>query len=156
MNRIRWLILILGPLPIVGSSWALSAWLKSEPRAAVMRNRVLPGHADEAPAAHQPRAAQAPTQLDAACSQEATRLRATLGAECQVVVRSPFVVGGDLARGELAALYERTIDPAVRAMRNCYFDAEPTHPVTVLVFAGEKSYNRYCHELFGERESVAR
>jgi hypothetical protein len=153
LNRIRWLILILGPLPIIGSSWALSAWLKPQPRPVVMRNRVLPGRAEEPASAARParHGGAAPLALEAGCEQQAERLRATLGPDCQVVVRSPFVLGGDLARGELEALHSGTIAPAVRAMRNCYFDTEPSRPVTVLVFGGEKSYNRYCQELFDER-----
>ena len=152
MNRIRWLILILGPLPIIGSSWALSAWFKSEPRTVVMRNSVLPGRADEAgPAVRAVRRTSGTVEsLSAGCRQAAKRLRAALGSECRVVVRSPFVLGGDLASGELENLHDATIAPAVRAMRNCYFDAPPSQPVTVLVFRGEESYNRYCEELFSE------
>ncbi len=118
-----------------------------------MRNCVLPGQAQEPAPAQGParRSGDAPLALQAACGQRARRLRAKLGPPYQVVVRSPFVLGGDLARSELEALHEGTIAPAVRAMRNCYFDAEPSQPVTVLVFGCEKSYNRYCQELFGER-----
>jgi hypothetical protein len=152
LNRIRWLILILGPVPIVGSSWALSAWLKSEPRAVVMHNSLLPTQAGEPARLAPPRRAENATRgLAAQCGQAASRWRAALGPECQVVVRAPFVVGGDLTSAELEELYDGTIAPAVRAMRNCYFDAAVDQVVTVLVFNGEKSYNRYCEELFGER-----
>jgi hypothetical protein len=154
LNRIRWLILILGPVPIVGSSWALSAWLKSEPRAVVMHNSILPARAGEraGSAVFSHPLADAPRALDGECEQMAGRLRAALGPECQVIVRAPFVVAGDLTVDELEELYDDTIAPAVRAMRASYFDAEIGQAVTVLVFDGEKSYNRYCEELFGERE----
>jgi hypothetical protein len=152
VNRVRWLILILGPLPIVGSSWAVSAWF-SEPRLVVMRNSVLPGNSGDPAPAGGPASPQGDpsARLAADCAETAGRLRAMLGPECQVVVETPFVLGGDLERGELATLYAKTIAPAVRAMRHCYFDARPSRPVSVLLFRGEKSYNRYCEELFGDR-----
>jgi hypothetical protein len=151
LNRIRLLILILGPLPIVGSSWALSAWFKSEPRTVVMHNHVLPGQAGESAAAKSGAPAGRTNEtLSANCEQEAQQLREALGAECHVVVRSPFVLAGDCSKNELESLYEQTVDPAVRAMRNSYFDAQPSKPVTVLLFGGDASYNRYCEKLFGE------
>ena len=114
MNRIRWLVLILGPVPIIGSSWALSAWLKSEPRAVVMHNSVLPAEAgDPAAAASVRRAARAPQALDAECEQLASRLREALGPECHVVVRTPFVLASDLNSSALEELHDGTIAPAV-------------------------------------------
>src|SRR5258708_7060217 len=41
LSRIRWLILMFGPLPILGSSWALSAWFRSEPWE-LSRNEIVP------------------------------------------------------------------------------------------------------------------
>jgi len=155
VNRIRWLILILGPLPILGSSWAVSAWFRSDPPSMVMRNTVLTGHLGEQtgePAAVGIRRSQTTSKvLSAECSEAASRLAPMLGGACQVLVRSPFVLAGDLSAVELAALYNETIEPAVRAMSRCYFDAAPSEPITVLLFRGEQSYNRYCESLFGER-----
>jgi hypothetical protein len=65
-------------------------------------------------------------------------------------VRPPFVLAGDLAAGELESLYDDTIVPAARAMQCRYFRAQPSQSVTVLVFRGEASYNRYCQALFGD------
>lgn len=153
MNRLRWLILILGPLPIVGSSWALSAWFKSEPPPLVMRNSLLPGHLGEwSPGV--PESSSAPIvvdSLEAECLRTADRLELALGEECHVLVRALFVLAGDFDETELGELYENTIAPAVRALRHSYFDADPDAPVTVLVFRGEESYNRYCERLFDER-----
>jgi hypothetical protein len=153
LNRIRWLILILGPLPIVGSSWAVSSWFRSEPRAVVMRNSVLPSQTPERVSTARPAPPHIPANeaLTRDCHEAAARLRSKLGSGCEVIVEPPFVLAGDLERPELAALYEQTIAPAVRAMRSSYFDARPNRPITVLVFRGEESYNRRCEELFGER-----
>ena len=153
LNRIRWIILILGPLPIVGSSWAVSAWFKSEPRMVVMRNSVMPARADETvPVARPRRASRGESDaLAAACSAAAKRLEGTLGTDCQIVVRPPFVLAGDLEREGIESLHDRTILPAVRAMHHSYFDTDPSEPIIVLMFRGEESYNRHCETLFGER-----
>ena len=86
------------------------------------------------------------------CRRGAARLEEELGDECRVVARSPFVLGGNLTAAELAALHEETIVPAVKAMRRCYFATEPDQVVTVLVFRDDESYDRYCHQLFGDRD----
>jgi hypothetical protein len=156
VSRIRWLILILGPWPIVGSSWAVSAWFKSEPYAVAARNDVMPSPSGEPRFSSGERSRHAARlndeTLEWACAQSAARLENELGAECRVVVRSPFVLGGDLDSGELERWHERTIAPAVRAMQHCYFEAQPNVPVTVLLFRNEQSYNRYCEKLFGDRD----
>ena len=153
MNRIRWLILILGPLPIVGSSWAVSAWFRAEGPSVVMRNTVHRGHLGERTSAP-PATNSAPVErkaLAGECAEAATRLASMLGPDCRVIARSPFVLGGDLSKDELAGLHEQTVMPAVRAMSNCYFDVRPSRPITVLLFRGEESYDRYCDTLFGDR-----
>jgi hypothetical protein len=152
VNRVRWLILVLGPLPIVGSSWAVSEWFKSEPPAVVKRNRVLPDKA----AVHAVSVEPQPTRsVDEALSgkvhETARSLKASLGDECQVVVCSPFVLGGDLTTDELDRLYDETVAPAVRAMYVSYFESPPSEPITVLLFRTEDSYNRYCDLLFDDR-----
>lgn len=152
MNRLRWLILILGPLPIVGSSWALSAWFRSDPPMVVASNSLLPGYQSELPPGPPPLAPWPPdAALERACDEHARNWRDKLGNDCEVRVRAPFVLAGDFNLDDLDELYDETIAPAVSAMRHSYFDAEPNQPITVLVFRGEESYNRYCEKLFDER-----
>ena len=154
MNRFRWLILLLGPLPIVGSSWTLSAWFRSESEMTPVRNSVLgtrgvdPASAHSQPAArgHQQRSAE----LVRACKLAATKWKSDLGPECEVMVGSPFVLAGDLSRAELSGWLHETIEPAVRAMERSYFRQRPTAPVSVLLFGSERSYNHYTQTLFGE------
>lgn len=67
-----------------------------------------------------------------------------------MIVRAPFVIGGDLEETELARHYDRTIGPAARAMACNYFDTPPDKPITVLLFSGEQSYNRYAQQLYGD------
>lgn len=151
MSRLRWFILLLGPLPIVGSSWAVSAWFQTGNAVSVVRNDVVrapevPLLADASPAPRRTR--QGSQALERECQQTAERWRKQLGAECQIVVRSPFVLAGDMSAEELVAWHDNTIAPAVRAMRHCYFRTDPTEPVSVLMFRGEQSYNDYCQRLF--------
>jgi hypothetical protein len=131
----------------------VSTWFKSEPREIVMRNSLLPAHLGEwSPVV--PTAPPTPPPsvgLDVACRLTAERLSSQLDEQSAVVVRAPFVLGGDFSQAELESLHDNTIAPAVRAMRRSYFDAEPNEPVTVLVFRSEESYNRNCEMMFGER-----
>jgi hypothetical protein len=153
LNRIRLLILLLGPLPIVGSSWVVSAWFKSEPRTVAMRNSVLPGQFGEwALRSVAPAMPLDPSGLVAReCQRRADLWTGQLGAECTILVRTPFVIAGDFSEEELHQLYEQTMLPAIQAMHRLYFDVEPSEPVSVLLFRGEASYEHYCERLFGER-----
>ena len=153
MSRIRWLILLIGPLPIAGSSWAVSAWFRSPP-ISVAHNTVAPAPDGELrySTAFRPLPARSGSDaaLDRDCAQTAARLERELNGECRVVVRAPFVLAGDLARDELENWHDATIAPAVRAMEERYFKTRPTRPVTVLLFRNEQSYDHYCRRLFGD------
>ena len=87
-----------------------------------------------------------------ACHRTATRLSRRAGSGVQVIERAPFVIGGDLAEQELHDCYTDTIAPAVRAMQQRYFRSRPHAPVTLLLFRGEQSYNRYALALFDDRD----
>jgi len=154
LNRFRWLILFLGPLPIVGSSWTISAWFRSEHQSLPVRNSVLGQPATDAASTeeqhHGAGKQQSDSELADACAQSAVRWKSELGPECEVVASAPFVVAGDLSRVELLAWLHDTIEPAVRAMQRSYFRRPPTAPVSVLLFGSERSYNHYAQALFGE------
>ncbi len=106
-----------------------------------------PGRSALAPLADENDAA-----LARACGQSAERLEQELGPDCRIIARSPFVLGGDLRLDELEAWHEKTIVPAVRAMKACYFQERPTQPITVLLFRSERSYSHYSQKLFGEAD----
>jgi hypothetical protein len=67
-----------------------------------------------------------------------------------VIVRPPFVIGGDMELADLEAWHNDTIGPAAKAMANCYFRVPPSQPITVLLFDGEQSYNYFADKLFNE------
>ncbi|MEX2113073.1 MAG: hypothetical protein WD845_07795 [Pirellulales bacterium] len=102
--------------------------------------------------ATEPVSAPASDGMQQACRRTAERLRARAGGALRVIERPPFVIGGDLGEDELAACHAETIAPAVQAMQCRYFRSRPHQPVTVLLFAGEASYNRYSREWYGDSD----
>ena len=60
------------------------------------------------------------------------------------------MLAGDLDTEELDAWHRETIAPAMRAM-SANFGHAPSEPITVLLLAGESSYNHYAEKLFGDR-----
>ncbi len=89
--------------------------------------------------------------LPARCDAAAKALRPKLGEDCHVIVHPPFVVAGDLSDDDLTAWHRRTIRPAAEAIANCYTKTAPSEPITVLLFADEKSYRGYAEKLFSDR-----
>jgi hypothetical protein len=158
LTRLRWFILLFGPLPIFGASWITSAWFRSEPRAVAARNDALldapPAVSSGGPsvvAEDRPSSIHAAENgLQRACRAAADRLVKRAGGGLRAITRAPFVVAGDLDAEDLQAYYGDTIAPAVRAMQCRYFRSRPHQPITVLVFRGEESYNRFARELFGD------
>lgn len=155
-SRHRLLILVLGPIPIVVVSLALTRWARSDasPRG-LEKNRVLVSAAGsrtlpgEVVAPHFD-GLHVDEQLEAECRRLAETLAGKLGPRCSAIVRCPFVIAGDLSDEQLDERYRHTIGPAARAMAASYFSTAPHRPVTLLLFSGEESYNYYAAELYGE------
>lgn len=153
MNRVRLLVLVLGPLPIVGLSMALTSWLRPDGPRGLAANEVMRrGSFSSAAAAAEVEPPDEPAALEQPCCALAERWRERLGAQCRVVTHPPFVVAGDLTEVNLDDWHSRTIAPAARAMANSYFRSSPSEPITILLFSGESSYNHYADRLFGERD----
>ena len=159
LTTLRWLILILGPVPIVMLSWSTSTWFRSGGQAVAARNDGIVGtaaHRDEQSARLPTIAKRAKVRvardatLQADCDRTAARLRGMAGDEFAVLVYPPFVLGGDMPRATLEGYYRDTIAPAVRAMQARYFRSRPHRPITVLLFSGEESYNRYAAQWYGD------
>lgn len=90
-----------------------------------------------------------PTSLDDKCFRKGTEISGTLGDGCRVVVRTPFVLAGDLPEAELERHYRETIMTTARALFVSYFDTEPDEPITILICAGDESYQKYAQLLDG-------
>ncbi len=122
---------LLVPLIAVGM---FAAWIALPPQAD--RNT------SNRPAATKP-------ELASACQTTGDWLARQLGDGCAVIVREPFVIGGDLPEAELDRRYQETIAPAARAMATQYFSTGPDEPITLLLFGGESAYRDYANRLLG-------
>ncbi|MHB1033991.1 MAG: hypothetical protein ACYC35_08180 [Pirellulales bacterium] len=158
MSKLRLLILVFGPIPIVAGSFTLSQWVRSDPDLAVRKNLVVvrgQEPLDEGDWALEPRRAANPgspaaPQLDKACRAVAADVSRQLGPAGHAIVRPPFVVAGNLSEAELDGWHRRTIGPAARSMASAYFSVPPDRPITVLLFAGARSYSDAAKKLYGE------
>ena len=159
MTSRRLWILILGPVPIVAASMALSRWSRSPAQdMPLAKNHVVVRGQSPANAATSDGEGRrgheslppAGTDLRKACRTTAEQLRPQLGDDCELIVHEPFVIAGDLSKRDLEQWHSRTIGPAARAMAASYFSTPPSEPITVLLFSGEKSYNHYARRLFAD------
>lgn len=153
LNAARWLLLVLGPLPIVVGTMAVSRWCKPPSALAGQRNVVAAVRNGYAADTSPVRPAEAGAAgLAQACELAATKWRERLPAGCNVLAAPPLVLAGDLSTDELQRWQGETIEPAMRGMAACYLDTLPHLPVTVLLWADESSYDRATRELFSEQQ----
>ncbi|MBL9093938.1 MAG: hypothetical protein JNL96_22160 [Planctomycetaceae bacterium] len=152
----RLAVMLLGPVPIVAASLALTQWWRPGGNGVISGNHVL--HADEPlrnaksdSERHAKIADDLKNRLVADCEATAAELKPRLGGECSVIVRVPFVIAGDMDESQLSIWYTRTIAPAARSLGNAYFRTSPSTPITVLLFNGERSYDCYAEALFGDQ-----
>lgn len=138
----RTLLLTLGPIGLV----SLSYWLTTPDSRA--GSPVGLASSSERNRGHENR------PLRAACEQRAVELRPRLGADCRIIVRPPYVLGGDLPESELDRIYRDVIAPTARALSITYFDHTPDEPITILIFASAESYQVHAERL-DQRASAA-
>lgn len=88
-----------------------------------------------------------------ACRETADWLGRQLGDQA-VLIRMPFVLGGDLPPDELLAQYHDILAPTAHAMAAEHFGTVPDEPITVLMFSDEASYRRHARQLFNEEPTT--
>lgn len=147
MTALRWCILFLGPIPIMWIALALTNWANEEPVFA-SSNEVIVEPTFRIPADETEDNDQ---QLNESLKEAARRLQSRLGDDCEVIMQSPFVIGGNLSKEQLQAWHDRTIYPASVALWDTYFEAQPDRPITVLLFTDRETYDDYADRLFGDR-----
>ena len=168
VNEKRWLVVIFGPVPIITASLAVTEWYRGDQPLPMSANNATVDSptSRSAPAGNLSMAtsdyAGVPTitavaddnsslaRLREMCEERARVVRGRLDDDCEVIVRSPYVIAGDLSRSSLSNWYEQTIGPATRAMQLLYFRTPPDAPTTVYLFGSEESYDHYTLALFGE------
>lgn len=154
MDRRQWLIVLLGPVPIVTSALAIARFARPPAEPGVAANRVMLARAlPMGGSASPPRQGQVPAwDLATECEQRSLHWRRRLGDACAVIVREPFVLAGNLDAATLIEWYDNTLHPAARALHTAYFSTIPNRAVSVLLFADEASYSHYAGELFGDEQ----
>jgi hypothetical protein len=136
-------VLILGPPLLVGALYVLcfpASKAVHVPRAA------RPAGDDSRPA---PVQAGTDTPLTCICHTAAEELRPQLPPSCRVIVRPPFILGGDLPEAELDRLHRQTVLPITTAMWRAFFDRKPDGPVTIVALANEAGYRAAAADLDG-------
>lgn len=78
--------------------------------------------------------------LTAECRRSAEWLHNRLDGRFHIVIRSPFVLAGDLMAEQLNRYYDETIVPTQRALSAQFFDTPPAHPIVVLLLRNDDSY----------------
>ena len=154
--RIKALLLAAASLPVVVGSMVLSDWARVDPMTGATRNTVQNlvrfGTVSESGQAGLPATFIEPDEdLVRRCEEAVGRLAQRLCKNGEFVIRSPFVLGGNLPEAELEQRYRVTILPALRAMYSTYFAAEPDSPITILLFQDAKSYRDFSRRLLGHR-----
>jgi hypothetical protein len=154
--------LIVVPVPVIAGSMMLSTWAHTDPHAGARRNEVYTRVRPTPSAAAWLASNVEPRQdysaaLENQCKQKAQRLRSQLGRGAvgrpttfHVIVRTPFVIAGDLEPADLQRIYQETIRPAAGAMHGEYFTRRPTEPVSMLLLSDEVTYRGCARALFGQ------
>jgi hypothetical protein len=148
------LLLFLGLLPFVAGAIVLSRWATADGDLGTRSSDIGVGMAentrDDKAGASKSSRDEAMSSLQTACREAAVDIARRLGTGCAVIVRSPFVVAGDLDLDELVRWHEETIGPAARAMAHSYFKASPHEPITVLLFSDRAAYDWHAEMLYGD------
>jgi hypothetical protein len=137
-----------------GAPIALALLLTAAPAAAAPAARspartvaTRPAAAASRPAAAATRPAKYPSdRLVEACRKKADALRRARGAKMSIVVHPPFVIAGDMPAAQVARYAKWSVVRPAHAMWAGYFRNKPDRAITVLLFAGAKSYERHARE----------
>jgi len=138
----RWMMLLLGPLGIVGGSYWLTYGGRDDgPDSETVTSQRQPAADSASPPDRE--------ALQAACRRRADVLHRRQPDGLNVFVHAPFVLAGDLSSSKLRRLYRDLIAPVTRALQTCYFDRSPSKPITILVFSGDGPYRKHTRNWDG-------
>ena len=151
---LRAVILVLGPLLLVGGSYCLTigrhAAQASEAREASPPAEFDPGELEKRieDGLSEPARAEADSRdIALKCDERARELSRHLNESHRIIVRPPFVLAGDLPESSLDRHYRATIVPTVKALSLVYFDHRPHEAITILLFSSERAYRDAAHRL---------
>ncbi len=83
-------------------------------------------------------------------AQEAVRLRELLGEDFIVEVERPFVISGNISRGEFNRIKTGTILNSYHAFYRQFFSVRPNHVIKVFLFKNDTTYREYAKKLFDD------
>jgi hypothetical protein len=142
LSRTRLGILLLGPPLLIGTLYALT--FPSAPF-----DEALPARIDAAAARRVRFRANEQTVLTQACDVASVELLSRLPEGCRVIVRTPFVLAGDLSIEQLERLHSETILPVTEALWRSFFDRRPDLPVLIVALSTEENYRAAARRLDG-------
>lgn len=119
-------------------------------RPSILADEVTFGESDDVATSSTTRSGGSTDRLTTECERTAERLRAKLSEDCHVIVRNPFVLGGDGSESNLGEAYDELIAPVARTLSQCYFDTPPSAPITVLLFSSDAAFQEHA-ALFDRR-----
>lgn len=141
MTILRLCVLILGPLPLVAFSYAMSV-PGADPQEVEFATRVAAADARSAKASTDERVI-----LTEACSQALAELQPKLPANCRGIVRIPFVIAGDYTTEQLEKLHSQALVPMTQALWRAYFDRRPDQPIIIVVLHDDATYHDVAQRL---------
>lgn len=94
-----------------------------------------------------------PNSIEDRCRSAAAELRRKVPPNFEIVVRSPFVLAGDLAKAHLQSLHADVVSPVARALSATYFDQAPKQPILIVVCSTEALFQRLAKDWDGHLEA---
>ncbi len=143
-----WLVVLV--IVVAGAAWMLALRIESFRVTFVPSGAATRSTTRTASSGATSRASGLEQGLAASCRKSLDALRRKAGVNLTHKLDGPFLLAGDLSEAELNRIVDQTIRPAAEALWRQFFQTRPMEPITILLFAGEPSYERYARELFGD------
>lgn len=149
----RFLALLLGPPLLVSGAWCLTLGGAHDAARAeiapVVTDFSPPEHGSSSTPAAPPPPTAAPTattadDIEAACRETAETWRTRSSPHFSVVVRTPYVLVGDLDEAQLLRWHDEIVRPVGRALERQFFDARPDRPIVLLLFGSTEAFREHA------------
>ncbi len=95
-------------------------------------------------------AAAGAVSLKQRCREMAEQTEKQLDPDFHVVVKSPFVVAGNLSKKQVVAWRDNTVYAASRALWHKFFEERPEKPIRILLLKGDGPYREVALDLFDD------
>ncbi len=140
MDLHRKIVLVVGPILLIGTSFLLSFGDGPQPRGPLPPSSINVRVAE-------PLKNDAESRLRQACETTAQDLHAQLDRSCAIRIQPPYVLAGDMSDETLDRMYRDVIQPTERALNVSFFDARPTEPITILAFRDEATFRDFARRV---------